>query len=85
MILSVFMLIAGCSSKEKKAKSITWNIDNTGEIGGLKPNVLGEPEAVDFEGGKALAFDGKDDGLILPVNPVDSWEQFTVEVLFLPA
>ena len=62
-----------------------WRLDNVLSIGGRKPQVLGAPKVVrEAAGESALLFDGKRDGLVFPVNPIDGWAQFTVEVLFRP-
>ena len=40
---------------------------------------------VDTKIGKAVEFNGVDDGLIVPTNPLAGIDRFTVEVLFEPA
>jgi len=61
-----------------------WTLDNAASIGGHQPTVLGAPRFVDAGVGPAACFNGKDDGLIFPVNPIAGWAQFTIEVLFRP-
>ena len=61
-----------------------WDLDNLKEVGGFAVEVLGEPKVIETAGGKALEFDGVDDGIILPVHPLAGWEKFTVEVIFQP-
>ncbi|UCD36742.1 MAG: LamG domain-containing protein [Fidelibacterota bacterium] len=46
--------------------------------------VLGQPKSIASPYGPALEFDGEQDGLLLPDNPLIGWEQFTVEVMFKP-
>lgn len=65
--------------------SIVWRLNDTSWIGGLKPFVLGAPQVVSNRQSAVLSFDGKDDGLILPVNPLQGWGRFIVEILFNPA
>lgn len=67
-----------------KPKTIIWKLDNPTIVGGLKPAILGSPAIVQDKMGTALSFNGVDDGLILPVNPIENWSQFTIEVLFKP-
>lgn len=72
---------AGCASGPP---SRIWRLDQLGSIGGQVPEVLGAPKPTNKDGRKALCFDGKADGLFLPVNPIEGWPQFTIEILFLP-
>ena len=66
------------------ARPVVWTLDHAALIGGLQPTVLGAPRFVDAGVGPAACFNGKDDGLIFPVNPIAGWAQFTIEVLFRP-
>ncbi|HXI84913.1 MAG TPA: LamG domain-containing protein [Verrucomicrobiae bacterium] len=62
-----------------------WTLDNVKLIGGHRPRVLGAPRiASAATGGPALLFNGKSDGLILPVNPLRGLSKFTIEILFRP-
>ncbi len=64
---------------------VVWTLDNTESIGGHRPKVLGAPQiASAATGGPALLFNGKSDGLILPVNPLRGLSKFTIEILFRP-
>ncbi len=64
---------------------IVWTLDNAESIGGHRPRVLGAPQiARAATGGPALLFNGKSDGLILPVNPLRGLSKFTIEILFRP-
>jgi hypothetical protein len=62
----------------------TWHLERVDSIGGHATEVVGHPVPMVRDGRKALCFDGKADGVFLPVNPVEGWPQFTVEVLFRP-
>ncbi len=70
------------------SEAIKWAVDSVATIGGVKAQVLGAPKVVDADaaagGGKAVHFDGKADGLILPVSPLAGMKTFTIEVLFRP-
>lgn len=61
-----------------------WQVDSLEAIGGLRPQVFGAPKIVDANGAKALCFDGKADGMLLPANPIAGWPRFTIEILFRP-
>jgi hypothetical protein len=64
---------------------VVWTLDNVESIGGHRPRVLGAPRiASATTGGPALLFNGKSDGLILPVNPLRGFSKFTIEILFRP-
>ncbi|MFT3869276.1 MAG: LamG domain-containing protein [Nibricoccus sp.] len=64
--------------------SAVWKLDGVSDIGGFKPEVLGSPQVVEEDGCKGLVFNGRDDGLILPVNPLAGWPRFTIEILIKP-
>jgi hypothetical protein len=61
-----------------------WHLDTLSSVGGLTPEVLGAPKRFSGKGRTALCFDGKSDGLFLPVNPIEGWSRFTIEILFRP-
>ena len=44
----------------------------------------GDPEVIDTPNGKAIQFDGVDDGIFLDINPLGGMSEFTVEVIFRP-
>jgi len=67
------------------AAPIVWTIDNVTQIGGHAVTVVGAPRVVDAPGGRAVAFDGARDGLIIDANPLAGLARFTVEVVFEPA
>lgn len=69
----------------KPPGTIIWTMKDTSLVGGFAPVVLGSPLIVHDGAGICLSFDGIDDGLIIPVNPVANWKQFTIEILFKPA
>src|SRR5579862_9843023 len=64
---------------------VAWTLDNPKSVGGLHPEILGVPQVINADdGGPALHFNGKSDGLFLNTNPLRGLEKFTVEVLFRP-
>jgi hypothetical protein len=60
---------------------VTWMLNNPAQIGGQAPIVWGAPQPID---GGGLHFNGKSDGLLLPVNPLAGLDKFTVAILFRP-
>lgn len=66
------------------AEQQTWRIDNLVEIAGHRVTVLGDPVVIDTPHGKAIEFDGIDDGIFIDVHPLASMTEFTVEIVFSP-
>lgn len=65
-------------------KPVVWTFARPDRVGGLPTEVLGEPRPVAGPGGKALAFDGQDDGLVVPVHPLAGAGAFTIEAVVRP-
>jgi hypothetical protein len=62
-----------------------WTLDSIKSVGGHAPaEVLGAPQVLAPPSGPGIHFNGASDGLILPVNPIKGWPQFTLEALFKP-
>jgi hypothetical protein len=78
-IITVF-LIACHSEKEEY-----WCLNNLEEIGGHPVSIIGNPEVVETEIGKAIKFDGDGDQLLVDFNPLGNTKEFTVEVVFKAA
>lgn len=70
--------------KKDRPDPVIWKLDDPAKIGGLVTEVIGSPRVTEEAGAKALVFNGKSDGVIVPVNPVAGWSQFTIEVLIKP-
>ena len=61
---------------------VRWVLEDVKSVGGHTPTVLGAPKF--DEKAPAMRFNGADDGLIVPVNPLSGCSEFTIEVLFQP-
>jgi hypothetical protein len=61
-----------------------WEIDNLKVIGGHKVTVVGEPRVIEVGQGKAIEFDGVDDGIFIETNPLAGAKAFTIEAWFRP-
>ncbi len=61
-----------------------WNFDRLDKIGGHPTTVLGHPRVVDTGAGKAVEFNGVDDGVMIDVHPLAGAEIFTWEAIFRP-
>lgn len=66
------------------AQSIVWNLKNLDKIGGHKISVLGQPKIIKTDEGKAVEFDGVDDGIFIETNPLEGATAFTIEAWFRP-
>lgn len=74
------LVISAC----RQDRSETWDIDNLGRIGGHSVEVIGDPQVVETDLGKAVEFDGDGDQLFVDFNPIGAATAFTVEVVFKP-
>lgn len=61
-----------------------WKLVDPAVAGGHKTEVLGAPKVIQEGEAKALCFNGESDGLLVPVNPIEGWSRFTIEILFKP-
>jgi hypothetical protein len=74
-----------CLHAADAAVPVIWTLESARTVGPVEPLVLGAPQPVDEPpAGRALHFNGRSDGLILPLIPFTGWAQFTIEVLFKP-
>ncbi len=84
VILLIFTLSGFAQENKTPKKSITWKINNLKKIGGNSVEVLGNPQIIKTERGKAVLFDGVDDGIFINQNPLEGFHEFTVEAVFRP-
>ncbi|MBT8101292.1 MAG: LamG domain-containing protein [Gammaproteobacteria bacterium] len=89
--VAVGLVVWGCTSDDSPGRLadrgtavITWHLDNLASIGGHELEVSGSPVVIDTPTGKAIEFDGVDDGIFLDVHPLVGLSEFTVEVIFMP-
>jgi hypothetical protein len=80
-LILVHLGTAGCAAGPTQH---TWRVERPDSVGGHVAEVLGTPAPRERDGHEALCFNGKSDGLILPVNPIEGWPRFTIEILFRP-
>ncbi len=81
--------LASCTNKgqeqaQMETGQIVWNIDNLAAIGGHEAVITGNPHIIDMPDGKAIEFDGVDDGIQVANHPLSGAETFTLEVIFCP-
>jgi hypothetical protein len=61
-----------------------WILDSLTTVGPHRPTVLGNPREIETPRGRAIAFDGIDDALVLGANPLAGARAFTIEAIFRP-
>jgi len=61
-----------------------WTFDRLEKIGGHPTTVLGNPRVIKTPSGKAVEFNGVDDGLMIDVHPLAGAETYTWEAIFRP-
>lgn len=64
--------------------SVTWKINSADNVDGRAAVRIGNPQVINTANGKALLFDGLDDGLVVNTNPIAGAATFTVEAVFRP-
>lgn len=84
VILLIFALTGFAQTTKMPKKSVTWKINNLKKIGGNSVEVLGNPQIIKTERGKAVLFDGVDDALFINNNPLAGFQEFTIEAVFRP-
>jgi hypothetical protein len=62
----------------------TWTFDRIDRLGGHATTILGHPHLIDSPLGKAVEFNGVDDGLRLDVHPLAGAGTYTWEAIFRP-
>lgn len=62
----------------------TWRFDRTDRIGGFQTEVVGHPQVIATPYGKAIEFNGVNDGIFLPDHPLAGASTYTWEVIFRP-
>ncbi len=86
-IAALFLLTAiavATAQAPADPKEQTWRFDQTAAIGGHPTQTLGHPHVIDSPYGKAVEFNGIEDGLFIPVHPLAGASTFTWEVIFRP-
>jgi hypothetical protein len=62
----------------------TWHFDRLDSIGGYATQVLGHPQLIDTPAGKAIQFNGVDDGILVDDHPLAGASTYTWEAIFRP-
>ena len=83
ILLIVLLAVRMAAPADRPAQEV-WTFDRLDQIGGHAVTVLGHPRVIDTPGGKAVEFNGVDDGLFLDVHPLSGAATFTWEAIFRP-
>lgn len=83
LLLFVACIFIGCGN-DSENEEITWQLNSIKKIGGNPVQVSGSPRVITSEEEKAVEFNGKSDGLLVPSNPIAGWENFIIEVDIKP-
>lgn len=81
LVLLIVIVIISCN---KEQEIVTWQLDSVNQIAGNPVLKTGSPEVINSRLGKAVEFNGKDEGLLIEHNPISGWENFTIEVDLKP-
>lgn len=91
LIAGTCLLVSACPREQAAPathgpvqEQVVWRFDNLDSISGHALTVEGNPTVIDTPHGKALEFDGIDDGIFLDTHPLAGMSAFTVEVVFSP-
>src|SRR5438445_12123608 len=72
------------SVTSQPVEGVMWTFDRLENIGGHRTTVLGQPKVIASPVGKAVEFDGVDDGLFIDNHPLAGAKTFTWEAIFRP-
>jgi concanavalin A-like lectin/glucanase superfamily protein len=81
-IINLFLLAGPILWGAPRAE--VWTFDHLDKIGGLRTTVVGHPHVIKTPLGKAVQFNGVDDALFIPEQPLAGAETFTFEAIFRP-
>jgi hypothetical protein len=79
-------VVAACATEapSERALPTVWTLRDVSRVAGLTTEVVGAPTVAGSGSASAVVFDGKGDGVFVPINPLEGWSAFTVEVRFKP-
>lgn len=84
-VVLLFLAVSSFAQTGNNSKrSVTWKLNNLEKIGGLAVELLGSPQVVKTDRGKAIVFDGVRDGIFIKTNPLAGADKFTIEAIFRP-
>ncbi len=78
---ALFLAVSLVRADEPAAVKI-WRFENPTVVADARIEVWGAPSFFKDPLDSAVRFDGKVDGLLVPVIPIAGWKNFTIEILF---
>jgi hypothetical protein len=84
VVTLLFAASLAMSQSSPAPKEQIWRFDRTDSIGGYATQVIGHPQVIDTPYGKAVQFNGVDDGIFVPDHPLAGASAYTWEVIFRP-
>jgi hypothetical protein len=85
LMISIFIILPAKSvCQSDTAYYELWQIDTLENIGGHPTSIIGDPQVVVTDIGKAVKFDGDGDMLLIDANPLGDAKEFTIEIIFKP-
>jgi Concanavalin A-like lectin/glucanases superfamily len=78
------LFIASLASAQDTPREPTWRFDRLDQIGGHPTQIVGHPRIIDTAYGKAVQFNGVDDGFFIDQHPLAGASTYTWEVIFRP-
>lgn len=84
LICAGVVAAVGSPAPADAPEQVVWNFDRLDQIGGNSTEVVGHPHVVDTPAGKAIEFNGVDDGIIVNKHPLAGAATYTYEAIFRP-
>jgi len=84
VIGTIILICSIAAATPPVADQEVWTFDRLDKIGGHPATAIGHPHVIDTPGGKAIEFNGVDDGLFIDVHPLAGARTFTWEAIFRP-
>ena len=85
LTLGILFAVSGCAGPNMtESRQVVWTVDSLESVGGHAPLVVGNPRVIETDRGRAVQFDGVDDGLELPTLVLAGEREFTLEIVFRP-
>jgi len=83
LVSAAFLTVLGAAPADPPTQEV-WTFDRIDRVGGHTTTILGHPRVIDTPFGKAVEFNGVDDGLFIDVHPLAGAATFTWEAIFRP-
>jgi hypothetical protein len=80
VLYSAAMTQCAMAKNPEDATATVWALRDVKQVAGHATEVVGSPAVTGAD--PVIGFDGEGDGLFVPVNPIEGWSAFTVELRF---